>query len=593
MDTRRFNPWLVLVIVGLAQFMVILDATIVNVALPSIQRSLHFSESGLQWIVNAYAITFGGFLLLGGRAGDLLGRRRIFLIGITLFSAASLMNGFAGASGILIAGRGLQGLGGALIAPAALSVLTTTFAEGRERTLALGVWSAIAVGGGAIGLLLGGVLTSLLSWQWIFYVNVPVGLAAIVLAIRFVPESRVENASGGIDVTGAVTVTAGLMVLVYALVNAQSAGWLSLQTLGLAAVAAGLLSTFVVLQRRLRHPLIRLGIFRMRSLTGSNLAMLLVAAGMFAMFFFATIYVQEVLGYSALSAGLAFLPVTAGIIAGAGLSQQLIRRVGVRAVGLSGMSIAALGLIVLSRIPVAGTYLGDLLPGLMTMSLGMGLTFVPITLIATTNVHSEDAGLASGLLNTSQQLGGALGLAVLSTIAAKATANALGGLTHAPSVEAAAAALVSGFRLAFFVGALIMLSGAVVLAVTVRRSDVAMIDGAGARRSGRRGTRRRGRCRGGRRRVAPDPAPRVALDDGVLYPHRASWIGPTRRRYHRKRRSTASRTSSSGTANRRTGCVRSAPLRRGCASSGARRWPDTSQRGRCAAFPASARSLRR
>ena len=480
MNPRRFNPWLVLVIVGLAQFMVILDATIVNVALPSIQRSLHFSESGLQWIVNAYAITFGGFLLLGGRAGDLLGRRRIFLIGITLFSAASLMNGFAGSSGILIAGRGLQGLGGALIAPAALSVLTTTFAEGRERTLALGVWSAIAVGGGAIGLLLGGVLTSWLSWQWIFFVNVPVGLAAIALAIRFVPESRVENASGGIDVTGAVTVTAGLMVLVYALVNAQSAGWLSLQTLGLTAISVALLATFVVLQRRLRHPLIRLGIFRMRSLTGSNLAMLLVAAGMFAMFFFATIYVQEVLGYSALSAGLAFLPVTAGIIVGAGLSQQLIRRVGVRAVGLSGMTIAAVGLIVLSRIPVAGTYLGDLLPGLMTMSLGMGLTFVPITLIATTNVHSEDAGLASGLLNTSQQLGGALGLAVLSTIAAKATANALGGLGHAPSAEAAAAALVSGFRLAFFVGALIMLSGAVVLAVTVRRSDVTMIDGVGA-----------------------------------------------------------------------------------------------------------------
>ena len=480
MDTRRFNPWLVLVIVGLAQFMVILDATIVNVALPSIQRSLHFSTDGLQWIVNAYAITFGGFLLLGGRAGDLLGRRRIFLIGITLFSAASLMNGFAGSSGILVAGRAMQGLGGALIAPAALSVLTTTFAEGRERTLALGVWSAIAVGGGAIGLLLGGVLTSLLSWQWIFYVNVPVGLAAIALAIRFVPESRVENASGGIDVTGAVTVTAGLMLLVYALVNAQSAGWLSLQTLGLSAVAAGLLTTFVVLQRRLRHPLVRLGIFRMRSLTGSNLAMLLVAAGMFAMFFFATIYVQEVLGYSALTSGLAFLPVTAGIIVGAGLSQQLIRRVGVRAVGLSGMSIAAVGLIVLSRIPVAGTYLGDLLPGLMTMSLGMGLTFVPITLIATTNVHSEDAGLASGLLNTSQQLGGALGLAILSTIAANATASALGGLGHASSAAAAAAALVSGFRLAFFVGALLMLGGAVVLAATVRRSDVTMIDGAGA-----------------------------------------------------------------------------------------------------------------
>ena len=318
--------------------------------------------------------------------------------------------------------------------PAALSVLTTTFAEGRERTTALGVWSAVAVGGGAVGLLLGGVLTSLLSWQWIFFVNVPVGVIAIALALRFVPESRVENARGGVDIAGAVSVTGGLVVLVYALVNAQTAGWLSVETLGLGAIAVALLAAFVMLESRLRHPLIRLGIFRMRSITGANAAMLLVAGGMFAMFFFASIYVQEVLGYSALRAGLAFLPVTAGIIAGAGLSQQLIRRVGVRAVGLTGMSIAAVGLIVLSRIPVAGTYLGDLLPGLMIMSVGMGLTFVPITLIATTNVAAEDAGLASGLLNTSQQLGGAIGLAVLSTLAANTTANTLSALGHAPTL---------------------------------------------------------------------------------------------------------------------------------------------------------------
>ena len=480
METRRFNPWLVLVIVGLAQFMVILDATIVNVAMPSIQRSLNFSTSSLQWIVNGYTLTFGGFLLLGGRAADLLGRRRMFLLGIVLFSAASLMNGLAGSAGILVAGRALQGLGGALVSPAALSVLTTTFAEGRERTAALGVWSAVAVGGGAVGLLLGGVLTSLLSWQWVFFVNVPVGVVAILLALRFVPESRVENARGGVDIWGAVSVTAGLVVLVYALVNAQTAGWVSLPTLSLATISAVLLTTFVVLQARLRHPLIRLGIFRMRSLTGANLAMLLVAAGMFAMFFFASIYVQEVLGYSPLTAGLAFLPVTAGIIAGAGLSQQLIRRIGVRAVGLTGMSIAAIGLIVLSRIPVAGTYLGDLLPGLLTMSLGMGLTFVPITLIATTNVHSEDAGLASGLLNTSQQLGGALGLAVLSTVAANTTSNALARVGHVPAAAARVAALVSGFRVAFFVGALLMLGGAALLAATVRRRDVTMIDAAAA-----------------------------------------------------------------------------------------------------------------
>jgi EmrB/QacA subfamily drug resistance transporter len=476
MEARRVNPWLVLVIVGLAQFMVILDATIVNVALPSIQRGLHFSPSSLQWIVNAYTLAFGGFLMLGGRAADLVGRRRLFIIGIVLFSAASLMNGLATSAGILVAGRALQGLGGALVSPAALSVLTTTFAEGRERTTALGVWSAVAVGGGAVGLLLGGILTSLFSWQWVFFVNVPVGVIAIVLALRFVPESRIENARGGVDVAGAVSVTAGLVVLVYALVNAQSAGWLSVETLGLSALAAVLLVGFVVLESRLRHPLIRLGIFRMRSITGANAAMLLVAGGMFAMFFFASIYVQEVLGYSALRAGLAFLPGTAGIIAGAGLSQQLIRRVGVRAVGLTGMSIAAVGLIVLSRIPVAGTYLGDLLPGLMIMSVGMGLTFVPITLIATTNVGAEDAGLASGLLNTSQQLGGAIGLAVLSTLAANSTANTLAGLGHAPSPADGVVALVTGFHVAFLVGAFLMLGGAAVLATTVRRGDVARID---------------------------------------------------------------------------------------------------------------------
>src|SRR5580700_3996048 len=419
MEPKRVNPWLVLVVVGIAQFMVILDNTIVNVALPSIQRGLHFSPASLQWIVNAYTLAFGGFLMLGGRAADLVGRRRLFLIGIVLFSAASLMNGLAGSAGILVAGRAVQGLGG--------------------------------------------VLTSLLSWQWIFFVNVPVGVVAIALALRFVPESRSENARGGVDIAGAVSVTGGLVILVYALVNAQTAGWISVETLGLAAIAVALLAGFVILESRLRHPLIRLGIFRMRSITGANASMLLVAGGLFAMFFFASIYVQEVLGYSALRAGLAFLPVTLGIIAGAGLSNLLIRRVGVRAVGISGMTIASVGLLVLSRIPVHGTYLGDLLPGLMIMAFGMGLTFVPITLIATTNVGAEDAGLASGLLNTAQQLGGAIGLAVLSTLAANTTANTLAALGHVPTAAEGVSALVSGFHVAFIVGAGLMLSAAVIL----------------------------------------------------------------------------------------------------------------------------------
>ena len=476
MEARRINPWLVLVIVGLAQFMVILDATIVNVALPSIQRSLRFSTATLQWMLNAYTLSFGGFLLLGGRAADLFGRRRLFILGIALFSAASLLNGLAGSGTLLVFGRALQGLGGALVSPAALSVLTTTFAEGTERTRALGVWSAVAVGGGAVGLLLGGVLTQLLSWQWVFYVNVPVGAATIALALRYVPESRGLGARGGVDVAGAVTVTAGLMILVYALVNASTAGWASFQTIGLALLAAALIGAFLVLETRLRHPLVRLGIFRMRSLTGSNLVMLLVAAGMFAMFFFASLYVQEVLRYSPLTAGLAFLPVTAGIIAGAGLSQQLIRRVGVRTVLIAGIVIASSGLLLLSRVPTLGTYAGDLLPGLMLMSVGMGLTFVPITLIATTNVAAADAGLASGLLNTSQQLGGALGLAVLSTLAANTTSANLAAATLPVTQALRVGATVSGFRVAFFAAALLMLAGAVVLVATVRRADVALIE---------------------------------------------------------------------------------------------------------------------
>jgi EmrB/QacA subfamily drug resistance transporter len=473
---RAVNPWVVLVIVGLAQFMVILDATIVNVALPSIQRGLRFSTDSLQWVVNAYTLSFGGFLLLGGRAADLLGRKRLFVAGIALFSAASLLNGLAGSAAVLVAGRALQGLGGALVSPAALSVLTTSFAEGRERTRALGVWSAIAVGGGAVGLLLGGILTDLLSWQWVFFVNVPVGLGALVLSLTFVPESRAAGGRHGIDVLGAVTVTAGLMVLVYALVNAQQAGWISVQTLGLGATALGLIAVFTVLEMRLRHPLVRPGIFRLRSLSSANLVMLLVAAGMFAMFFFASIYVQEVLGYSPLRAGLAFLPITAGIVVAAGLSQQLIKRFGVRAVGVAGMAVAAAGLFMLSRIPIAGSYGTDLLPGLMTMAFGMGLTFVPITLVATTNVEAADAGLASGLLNTSQQIGGALGLAVLSTLAANATESALSRLHAVPSLAQRAAALVTGFHTAFLVGGFLLLAGSVLLGVLVRREDVARID---------------------------------------------------------------------------------------------------------------------
>jgi EmrB/QacA subfamily drug resistance transporter len=464
------NRWLVLAIVCLAQFMVILDATIVNIALPSIQHGLSFSDANLQWVINAYTLVFGGFLLLGGRAADLLGRKRLFIAGVVVFSLASLLNGLAQSSGMLIAGRALQGLGGALVSPAALSIIMTTFPGTQERTRALGVWSAIAAGGAAFGLLLGGVLTDLLSWEWIFFVNVPVGIAALVAAVRIVPESRGEGAHRSFDVAGAFSVTGGLMVLVYAIVKAQEFGWGSGRTLGLIGVAVALLAAFVVIELRSKAPLVRLDIFRERALTAANVAMMFVAAGMFSMFFFASLYVQEVLGYSPLKAGLAFLPVTAGIVIGAGLAQGGIKRFGPRAVGAAGLLIATAGMLVLTSLPVLGSYVSDLLVGLFPMSLGMGLTFVPVTLLATAGVSAGDSGLASGLLNTAQQIGGALGLAVLSTLSASRTTTLLTDGASRPD------ALVGGWHVAFTGGAILLGSAAVALVVMLRRRHLAHID---------------------------------------------------------------------------------------------------------------------
>jgi EmrB/QacA subfamily drug resistance transporter len=467
---RATNRWLILVIACLAQFMVVLDATVVNVALPSIQRGLHFSPSSLQWVVNAYTLIFGGFLLLGGRAGDLIGRKRLFVVGVALFSGASLLNGLAQSSGMLIVGRGLQGLGGALLSPAALSIITTTFTEQQERTKALGVWSAIAAGGGAVGLIMGGVLTQLASWEWIFIVNVPVGVLTLLATLRFVPESRADLLEHrSFDLAGAITVTGGLIVLVYAIVKAQAFGWGSGRTLGLIAAALALLAAFVAIERRSVAPLIRLSIFRVRTLAVANVVLLLVASGLFGMFFFASLYVQEILGYSPLHAGLAFLPVTGGIVVGAGLAQQLIKRAGVRNVALVGVLMATAGLAILARVPVHGTYAGDLLPGLLPMSIGMGLTFVPITLLATGGVTGNDAGLASGLFNTSQQVGGSLGLAILSTLAASKTTSILNGVHGSATAAANMAARVSGYHVAFIAAAVMLGVGAVTLAVGLRR----------------------------------------------------------------------------------------------------------------------------
>jgi EmrB/QacA subfamily drug resistance transporter len=465
------SRWLVLAIVSLAQFMVVLDTTIVNVALPSIQRGLHFSASDLQWVINAYLLLFGGFLLLGGRAGDLLGRKRLFLAGVVTFALGSLLNGVAPSAGVLIAGRGLQGLGGALLSPAALSTLTTTFTDSQERTRALGVWSAISAGSGAVGLILGGVLTDALSWRWIFFINLPVALLAILAAARFVPESRGELRHRSFDFAGTVSVTGGLVALTYTLVNAQSWGWGSGRTLGLFLASAVLLVGFVVIEARSRSPLVRLSIFRNRPLAVADVSFFLTASGLFAMFFFTSLYVQDILGYSPLRSGFALLPLTAGILAGATIAQQLIRRVGVRMVGSGGLAIAAVGMVLLTGISVKGAYASDFLPGLLVLSVGMGLAFVPLTLLATSGVDAEDAGLASGLFNTMSQVGGALGLAILSSVAASRTAGILSGPGEI-TPYAHLSALVSGFHVAYVAAAVGLACAAAVFAVFLRRRDM-------------------------------------------------------------------------------------------------------------------------
>jgi EmrB/QacA subfamily drug resistance transporter len=464
---KTTNPWVVLVLICLAQFMVVLDATIVNVALPSIQKDLQLSEGNLQWIVNAYTLVFGGFLLLGGRAGDLLGRKRLFLIGLVIFTGASLLDGVASSEGMLIGARALQGLGAALISPAALSIISTTFAEGKERARALGVWAAIAIGGSAVGLILGGALTQYFSWPWIFFVNVPVGVAGFLLSLRLIPESRDELAHRSYDVAGAVTVTGGLMALVYGIVDAQSAGWASAKTLGFFGLAVALLASFVAIELRATAPLVRLSIFRVRSLLTANIAMLLAMSGMFAMFFFNTLYIQRILGYGPLEAGLAFLPFTAGVMLSAALASQFAPRLGVRPVAAVGMLLTAVGLALLTQLPVDGSYAANVLPAILLSSLGMGAVFMPLTLIATTGLEDEDQGLASGIFNTSQQVGGALGLAVLSTLATSRSSSAGGSTAHA---------LVTGFHWAFGAGVVVMVAALAVMVGLLRKRHVARIE---------------------------------------------------------------------------------------------------------------------
>jgi EmrB/QacA subfamily drug resistance transporter len=445
--------------------MVILDVAIVNVALPSIKSDLGFSATGLQWVITAYAIFFGGTLLLGGRLADLLGRRRMFVAGLALFGASSLLSGFAWSSGSLVGFRALQGLGGALLAPAALSLLMTTFAEGRERNRALGIYGAASGSGAAAGVLLGGVITSYLGWSWIFFVNVPVALAAIALTPFLLRESRADLAHRHFDLAGAASVTSGLMLLVYGLTRATSDGWTSPITLGLLGGAAALIAAFVVIESRSRSPLLPLRIFRLRALSGANVTMALVGAVTFSEFFLLTLYVQDVLHYSAVQSGIAFVAFALSVVVASNLAQSVIGRIGVRATLMMGLALATVSVGLLTRVPVDGHYFWDLFPAFVLGGTGLGFSFVPVTIAALTGVERADAGVASGLVNTSRQIGGAIGLAGISTI----TASVAASYANAHGVPvASSAATVSGFQTAFVVLGGALLAAFVVAAVLLR-----------------------------------------------------------------------------------------------------------------------------
>jgi EmrB/QacA subfamily drug resistance transporter len=458
---------LALLLLAMTQFVIVIDASIVNVALPSIGAALDFSRDDLSWVVNAYTLTFGGFLLLGGRMSDLLGRRRMFMLGLILFSLASFAGGLAQSEGWLIAARAVQGLGAAIVSPAALSIITTTFAEGPERNRALGIWGAVAGAGGAAGVLLGGILTSGLSWRWVLFVNVPIGLTAAALAPRTLAESRAEDGTKSFDFPGAVTVTAGLALLVYAVVDAVNAGWGSSTTLLRLAGAAILLGAFVVIEMRQPNPLMPFSIFRLRTLRGANIVGLLIGMSLFSMFFFISLYLQDVLHYSPIKTGVSYLPLAVGIILSAGAASQVANRIGFKPPLIAGLLLIAGGLLWFAQVPATGgTYVADILGPSLLAAVGLGFAFVPVTIAAVTGTEPHEAGLASGLINTSQQVGGALGLAILASVANSRTQSLIQAGVHNPAV-----ALTKGFERAFLIGAGFALVGAVLAAVLISSRD--------------------------------------------------------------------------------------------------------------------------
>jgi EmrB/QacA subfamily drug resistance transporter len=462
-ETRR---WKALAVLGIAYLMVVLDVAIVNVALPSIQTDLGFAPEDLQWVVSGYALTFGGFLLLGGRAGDLLGRRRVFMVGLTAFAAFSLLAGLSTSPEMLIVARLLQGAAGAVLSPSVFSIVSVTFREGSERNKALGILGAIAGSGAAIGVLLGGVLTQYAGWEWIFFVNVPIGLAALPLVRRYVDESRADGLAKHFDSAGAVAVTGSLMLLVYGLTQSTTAGWASAQTIGVLTASAVLMAAFVVIELRSRSPLVPLGFFRRRTPAGANLIGLGLGTMTFGMFFLLSLYMQQVLHFSAMKTGVAYLAVALTAVVSSGVAQALVTRVGVKPALTAGMVLLGGGLAYFTQVSPQGSYVSDLLPGFLLVGVGLGFSFVPVSIAALAGVGGREAGLASGLINTSQQVGGALGLAVLATVSTTRTENLVAGGSDPAS------ALTSGFALAFWVGAAFAAVSLVATLVALRRRDL-------------------------------------------------------------------------------------------------------------------------
>jgi EmrB/QacA subfamily drug resistance transporter len=478
--TKSERRWSALALIVTAQFMVVLDVAIVNVALPSIKTDLNFSQANLQWVISAYAILFGGALLLGGRLADLLGRRRLFVTGLALFTASSLLCGLAWSEGSLIGFRALQGLGGALLAPAALSLLMTTFAEGRERNLALGIYGAASGSGAAAGVLLGGVLTSYLSWSWVFFINIPVGIAAIVLTPLLLQESRAGLANRHFDLPGAASITAGLMLLVYATTRATTDGWGAGTTIGLLASSAVLVSAFIAIELRSPSPLLPLRIFRLRSLTGANAAMAIVGSVAFSEFFLLTLYLQDVLHYSAVQSGAAFVAFAGSVVVASNVAQVVVGRFGVRPTLTAGLLASGVSVGALTRLPLEGHYFWDLVPWFVLGGAGMGLSFVPVTIASLTGVERSDAGVASGLINTSRQIGGAIGLAAVSAVAATSTSHY--AQAHAAVTASSSVALDHGFQTGLYVLTGLLVIGALIAVALVKSTpalsaDVRPVDG--------------------------------------------------------------------------------------------------------------------